>query len=96
MQLTYCFLEIVRHETSMFRDAGEHARADFFAVVESEGVVRPAGSSERAMRAFLPFDAPADCEQCLQNSRSLSGSPFHSRIVEKQEQRKNPALRCRR
>ena len=48
----------------MFCDPGEHLRADLFAVMKCEDVVRPTRTGKDTMRsALLSFDCPADAQQ---------------------------------
>ena len=57
-------LQVVRGEAGVLGDAGEHAGADFFTVVEREDKVRPVGVGENPVRAGgFPLDAPADSEK---------------------------------
>jgi len=56
--------EVFGSEAAVFGDSGQHPRADFLLVVESEQEVRPAGSAEHALRrSRLSFDDPPDAKQ---------------------------------
>ena len=49
----------------MFGNAGEHARADFFSLVEGKCVVGPSGLAEYPMGAVLSFNAPTEMLECF-------------------------------
>jgi len=49
-------LQIFRGKSRVLGQAGEHARADFIAVVEGKHDIRPAGSRQGFVRSGLPFD----------------------------------------
>jgi hypothetical protein len=51
--------EIVRRETGVFCYSRQHARADFFTIVEGKDVIRRPGSLQDAMGSGLPLDGPA-------------------------------------
>lgn len=93
---TGAYLKIARREAGMLIDAGEHARADFFSIVKSERVIRPASSRKNSMGAFLPLDAPTDGENCFEYFRGFSRVPLHSRTCEKLERKKTLVLHCQR
>lgn len=68
--------EIVRRQSSMLGDPSEHARADFFAVMEGEDIFRPSVSRQGTVRASLPFNSPADADERSQNARCFCGRPI--------------------
>ena len=55
-----CRLQVTWHETSVLRDASEHARANFLSVMKGEDIVLPAFATESSMRPSLPLYLPAD------------------------------------
>lgn len=61
----------------MLRNAGEHARPDFLAIVKREHEIRPAVFSENPVRASLSFDPPAETNERFKNLWRFSGSPLH-------------------
>ena len=53
--------QILRAQTGVLRDPGEHARTDFFAIVKGKDAVRPPRPTQYAMgTAALTPDHPAD------------------------------------
>ena len=57
-------LQVVRGESGVLGDAGQHAGAVFFAVVKREDKVRPLGLGADPVGAGgFPLDAPADSEK---------------------------------
>lgn len=53
-------LQVVRRETSVFGDAGEHARAYFFFIMKCKRIVRVTTFPQDAMRPSLSFYLPPD------------------------------------
>ena len=65
-------LQVVGGEAGVLADAGQHARADLFAIVEREDEVGTVGMGENPVGAGgLPLDAPANSEKGRQD---LAGS----------------------
>lgn len=62
----------------MFSNPRQHARAYFFPFMKSKSKIRPAVFCKDAVRAFLPFNVPADIDKCFQYACCLNGSPFHN------------------
>jgi len=57
--------KILRLETGVAGDTGQHRRPEFHRVMECKNEIRKTASGEYAMRsAALPFDVPADTQQC--------------------------------
>ena len=66
-------LQVVRGEASVLGDAGQHAGADLFVIVEREDEVRPVGMEENPVRAGgVSFDAPANSEKGRQDLAGFS------------------------
>jgi len=62
-------LQVGRAEASALRDSSQHARADFFLIMESKDEIWPAEALKNLMRrARFPFDRPADAEKSSENS----------------------------
>ncbi len=56
-------LQIIWCEAGHFRQAGQHARADFVAVVKGEDYIRSARPLQNPMGAGRAFDLPADAKE---------------------------------
>lgn len=76
--------EHIRGQVSVLCNAHKHARSYFFAIVKSKGDVGKTGLGQNPVRAFLPFHAPAELQQCTENSSGFNGSPLHNRTIGKQ------------
>ena len=55
-------LEVVRGEPGLAGDLRQHVWADLFVIVKGENEIRPPGTSERAMRAGLALQRPAEAQ----------------------------------
>ncbi len=65
-------LQVVRGETGVLGDAGQHAGVDLFAIVEGEDEVRPVGVGENPMGAGdVALHAPANSEKRRQAWRAF-------------------------
>jgi hypothetical protein len=64
-------LQVRRRETSTLCDSHEHARTDFFTVMECESYVGPTLPRKRAMRAGLPLHRPPQFQQRRQDNSGL-------------------------
>ena len=69
-------LEVARGEASVLGDAREHPRTDLVGIVKREDVFCPSGTTERAMRAALPFDAPSDSQERGQDAPCSRARPI--------------------
>jgi hypothetical protein len=67
--------EIVGRQTSLLRDASEHARPNLLVIVKCKHDVWPAVATERPMRAGRPFDLPANPLEGCENPPGLRGWP---------------------
>jgi hypothetical protein len=65
----------------MLGNASEHARTDFFVVMEREGKVPSPRFRENAVRAALSLYRPAGPKQRAQKMRRLNGFPLHTQRV---------------
>lgn len=68
-------LEVFRTQSRAFRYAREHARADFVAVLKCEYEIGPIRSSERAVRARLSFERPANLQERQEHAPALGRRP---------------------
>jgi len=68
-------LKIIFRQSRMLRNAYEHSRTDFIAIVKSKHEVGPAGTLQGAVRPALPFDGPANPQQRGQHSFGFYGWP---------------------
>lgn len=68
--------EIFRREACASSDAGQHLRANLYAVVEGEDHIRPTIARQYLMRATeLTLDRPPDTKKRGQNAPRLGGRP---------------------
>lgn len=68
-------LQIVAAQACLFRDSGEHARADFIPVVESKDKIGRARALQSAVRSTLAFDRPADPQKRREHALCFGGGP---------------------
>jgi len=66
----------LRSETRAFRDACEHARADFLRIVKGEDEVRPTITRERFVGTGLSLDLPANPVESGEHTRRARGRPI--------------------
>ena len=69
-------LQVRRREARTLCDSREHARTDFFTVMECESKVSPTLTGERAMRTGSSFHRPPQLQQRRQNNSGLLRRPL--------------------
>lgn len=90
------FSQVIRCQSGMFGNAGEHTRTYLFPIMKSKGNVAPPRSFNNPMGTFLLFDAPANPCERNENARRLNGAPLHSQTNEKLARSHALAQLCRR
>jgi hypothetical protein len=68
--------QVLRREAGAFRNAGEHARADFLGIVKGEDEIRPPTARERFVGAGFSLELPTNAIEGGEHTASACGRPI--------------------